>query len=854
MDQQKDDKNTELELLRDIFRSVGLKQRFYAKDIEGRYLFDTFKMIKPEESLVQYGKTDLDIIRLNNRNNVILKSIGKLTSQPVPVCMKITRSQGAIAAYYADPGGDWFEKGVPIPDFLAEDVYVGVYVSGTSPLATCDCEIANFTVNGKQVSAESMNPGVIGENLEHSFQLHKDRLNIKVKNAFTKGLKENIPFVYVKVTGDFEVMCEITEMESAEVFSVCGLMIRNDIEPLSSLVVLNIARVNQLSMMIRNYDSDKEAARRRLAHQLDMDIIKNKMTSYEKLKWVTLEKVPLRDKNNQVYGMVATVSSLGILEIVLNNLDEAIVFMDKNGLIKSINAKGEEIFNMTFDSIHRRNIEAVYQVTDLKRQPLDNMVKTIKTPMGSIKRDEDVLFINKAGREYILEETYCLFPHNDTEELESVILILTDVTKNRKLMRQVTYQAQHDVLTGLFNRLAFESKLDELIRSAKQEGTVHSFLFFDLDKFKPVNDEGGHLAGDMMLKQVSEIIKSCLRNSDYAARLGGDEFGALLPCCGLSDGMNVAEKIIRAINNHVMDWEEKQYKVGASVGLVLFDESVTEKMNLISAADKAAYKAKRLGGGRVITEQSHANSQFVETGEVFDSAFLLQLAEDDDYRIAIQKVVSIKNTKKIKYNEVFIRAPEGEALGPDIIFPILRRARKSVAIDRYMIRKIFGLMSAGKIEGRVGINLLQETLRWEGIVPFLMETGKAHPEVFARLFFEIKEQALINNFHKLNEIAQIIKPWGTNIIVDEISGNLHVIEYCRMLGVYGIKLEPILSKRVHTGKSAQVLLKYITSAYSALGIKVIIKHLEDTHLLDVLKAYDIDYVQGFAIEKPHIIE
>ena len=176
---------------------------------------------------------------------------------------------------------------------------------------------------------------------------------------------------------------------------------------------------------------------------------------------------------------------------------------------------------------------------------------------------------------------------------KGTIWIIEDVTEVREHRERLAWASSHDSLTGLANRAAFEHLLGGATAAA---GSVpFCALFIDLDRFKQVNDSGGHAAGDALLRDIAQALAAQVRQSDTVARLGGDEFAVLLPRCPLERAGHIAEQIRAAVADYRLNWEGQQFGVGASIGLVPVDGSYTSAAEVLRAADTACYAAKRQG-------------------------------------------------------------------------------------------------------------------------------------------------------------------------------------------------------------------------------------------------------------------
>ncbi|GAB3428181.1 diguanylate cyclase [Massilia solisilvae] len=186
-----------------------------------------------------------------------------------------------------------------------------------------------------------------------------------------------------------------------------------------------------------------------------------------------------------------------------------------------------------------------------------------------------------------------------------IIGTFANIDERKSAEEQIIHQAHHDALTGLPNRLLFGDRLQQAIRAAQREQTKLAVLYFDLDKFKPVNDTYGHAVGDVLLVEVAKRVAGTLRESDTLARLGGDEFVVLLPGCSEAvQARLVAETVLAQLNlpfvadGHVLN-------ISGSIGFALFPDNGLDSEELLRSADVAMYSAKSTGRGRVCGPDEH---------------------------------------------------------------------------------------------------------------------------------------------------------------------------------------------------------------------------------------------------------
>ena len=179
------------------------------------------------------------------------------------------------------------------------------------------------------------------------------------------------------------------------------------------------------------------------------------------------------------------------------------------------------------------------------------------------------------------------------------MLVIQDVTESRRLLRQLSYSASHDALTGLPNRSSFESQLKGLLKSLPGGHQSHALVMLDLDFFKAVNDSAGHAAGDALLREIAGLMRSLLRPGDILARLGGDEFGFILRHCSTEQALSASERIVDAIKHYEFFWAGRLHRIGASAGLTLIHNHNAQLAEGLVQADAACYTSKNNGRGIV---------------------------------------------------------------------------------------------------------------------------------------------------------------------------------------------------------------------------------------------------------------
>jgi diguanylate cyclase (GGDEF)-like protein/PAS domain S-box-containing protein len=307
-----------------------------------------------------------------------------------------------------------------------------------------------------------------------------------------------------------------------------------------------------------------------------------------------------RDITNRKLAEEFLIAEQERIRVTLKSIGDGVITTDIKGIIASINPMGEAITGWTGLEAVGMPVDRVMHLVDEKRRGgVTNPLMQALEQQNGIKRDVTIL-IRRDGTDVAISESAAPIHHSDGSLLGGV-LVFQDVTEKRKAINQIKYQATHDQLTKLLNRAEFERIANYLFNDAQVNGNEHCLLLLDLDAFKAVNDKGGHMAGDEVLRQIADLIAGKLRAVDKVARLGGDEFGVLLEKCSLPAAKKIAGQLIDAVGEHHLDWDGNMFQVGLCIGIAqMRKESLTLK-DVIADADAACYQAKAAGKNRFRT-------------------------------------------------------------------------------------------------------------------------------------------------------------------------------------------------------------------------------------------------------------
>ena len=422
----------------------------------------------------------------------------------------------------------------------------------------------------------------------------------------------------------------------------------------------------------------------------------------------------------------------------------------------------------------------------------------------------------------------------------------------------------HDSLTGLINRREFENRIKHALDNAHSSDVRHALCYVDLDNFKIVNDTCGHIAGDELLKQLTIKLRMELREADTLARLGGDEFGILLEGCSIEHAIDPAENIRRIVEEFRFVWDNKAFRIGASIGLVPITSDSGNLTDVLSAADSACYVAKDQGRNRVHVYEPTDEALVERHGQMQWVQRIQNVLEDSRFRLFFQPIAKLSaaaGERHTTHGEVLIRMLDenNELVGPGAFIPSAERYSLMPAIDRWVVENTFRMLTLDQehVKNRIStccINLSGQSLSDDRFTDFLVsqirESG-VPPEV---LCFEITETAVIANLCHASKMISILRDMGCRFALDDFGVGLSSFSYLKNLAVDYLKLDGCFVKNMVNDPIDRAMVKAINQIGHTMNIKTIAEFVEDEATLHTVHEIGVDYAQGYVIAKPMPIE
>ncbi len=548
-------------------------------------------------------------------------------------------------------------------------------------------------------------------------------------------------------------------------------------------------------------------------------------------------------------------------EVTLQSIADAVITTDRSGTVDYVNPVAEKMTGWTAAEARGRNVtEIVKLVADGGHEPIDDPVRLALASGEPLHLADQTALVSRRGLEVPIQATVA--PIRDRAgNTAGAVIVFSDVSRERRMKRLLSYQAAHDALTGLINRREFESRLSSAIESAHADKAVrHAMVYVDLDQFKVVNDTCGHPAGDQLLRQVTGLLQTRVRANDVLARLGGDEFGVLLEHCTPEQAIRFADSLRQAIHDLRFQWGTSTLQIGASIGIVEINQHTESVATLLSAADIACYSAKDGGRNRVhVYDPASASARHREMRWM---SRLTNARDEGRLDIVFQPIVRIaEGSKERPHYELLLRLLDenGAMVLPDEFIPAAERYNLMPSLDRWVVEKVLRDIVPSTRDGveeatfTVAINLSGTTLSDPGFLEFLIETLEAHEPTPGALCFEVTETAAITNLGHASYLMREMASRGCLIALDDFGSGLSSFNYLRTLPVHYLKIDGNFVQNVANDPIDRSMVEAIVQIGRAIGIETVAERVETPEVLETLRQIGVGYAQGFLCGRPAAI-
>ena len=533
---------------------------------------------------------------------------------------------------------------------------------------------------------------------------------------------------------------------------------------------------------------------------------------------------------------------LSNFEVAYKFLSESILLVNKEGRVHFANPAFYQQFAVTPDAVLGQTLD---ELLELESDIGDFSLKSLT--LSRTRNWAGVATLKKGGALPVISgikiDTLCSEQHT----LCYVARFEKQISKGQDnaFLQELAYR---DELTGLANRTLFNQLLEHEISQSQREGNKFALLFIDLDRFKDVNDNLGHDAGDMLLCTIAERMQKSLRKSDVVARIGGDEFVVIMHNINDSDTVaNVADKVIRQIHKPVSSGPHLM-EVGCSIGISIFPENGSNAEHLLHHADVAMYRAKQQGGANYYYFSEELNQELKDTRLMEQQ--LIQGLSDSQFVPFFQPLLDQRNgqlvgieclarwlhpQKGLLYPMEFIPTAKKVGLMPSILAQVLDDAFRHLKRWHQQLDSLIPL----------SVNITSKQFYQQQTFDELSRLLKKHDLSCDAIRIEVTESTLQEKGDGLIELLRMVSNAGFSITLDDFGTGYSSLRYLQQLPVDTLKIDRSFVRNLEKNPHDKIIVKAIIQLAQTLGIEAVAEGVETDEQRLFLEENTCHIMQGF---------
>jgi diguanylate cyclase (GGDEF)-like protein/PAS domain S-box-containing protein len=539
--------------------------------------------------------------------------------------------------------------------------------------------------------------------------------------------------------------------------------------------------------------------------------------------------------------------------VTLNSIGDAVLCTDISGNITYLNLVAETMTGWGRQEATGHPLAEVFRIIDGStrmpaRDPMEMAVELNRTVGLTV----NCVLIRRDGFESAIEDSAAPI-HDRAGRVIGAVIVFHDVSAARAMSLQMTYSAQHDLVTDLPNRLLLNDRISQSIALARRRNRPIAVIFLDLDRFKYVNDSLGHAIGDKLLQSVSKRLLAGVRGSDTVSRQGGDEFVILLSEITYpEDAATSARKILRSLGApHSVGGQDLH--IDGSIGISVYPEDGGNAETLIKNADTAMYHAKEKGRNNFQFFKADMNRKAVERQSLEGS--LRRALEREEFLLHYQPKVNL-DTGEITGVEALIRwqQPARGLLPPSQFVPIAEDCGLIVQIGRWVMREACRQARAWQDAGlpalSIAVNVSAMEFRDSGFVEhvrtILSDTG-----LEARyLELELTEGVLMEDAESAASVLRELKKMRVQLAVDDFGTGYSSLSYLRQFPIDVLKIDRSFVQQISADPEDSTIVSAIINMGKSLKHLVVAEGIETQQQRAYLQTQHCAEGQGYLFSRP----
>jgi diguanylate cyclase (GGDEF)-like protein/PAS domain S-box-containing protein len=540
-------------------------------------------------------------------------------------------------------------------------------------------------------------------------------------------------------------------------------------------------------------------------------------------------------------------------QVTLNSIGDAVLTTDLLGNVTYLNLVAETMTGWPREDALGRPIAEVFTILDgTTRLAAANPMLRAIVEDRTVGLGPDCVLVRRDGFESAIEDSAAPI-HNRDGQVTGAVIVFRDVSESRAMVVEMAHLAQHDVLTGLPNRLLLTEQFSHALGLAQRHRTQVGLLFLDLDNFKHINDSLGHAIGDQLLQSVANRLVECVRTTDTVCRQGGDEFVILLAEIGQpQDAAQIAESLRDALDfPHLIGGHELH--ISLSIGISIFPDDGSNVETLMQNADAAMYHAKASGRNNYQFFRADMNARAVRRQFVANS--LYRAMKQGEFVLHYQPKVDLASGG-LTGVEALIRwqDPDLGLVLPAQFVPVAEENGLIVPVGRWVLREacrqVRAWLDAGLRAVPVSVNISAVEFRNEGFLDgvalILKETGLA-PHY---LELELTESILMHDVEASASVLEALKAMGVQLAIDDFGTGYSSLSYLKRFPINTLKIDQSFVRDITTNADDATIVAAMIGMGKNLKQRVIAEGVETQEQLAFLRARHCDEGQGFHFSRP----
>ncbi|MEH6639734.1 MAG: EAL domain-containing protein [Porticoccaceae bacterium] len=566
-----------------------------------------------------------------------------------------------------------------------------------------------------------------------------------------------------------------------------------------------------------------------------------------------------RDKSGELDRENALLRERELFAALYSEVADGVALVDAQGLIEGVNPVGLEMLGLRQTELHNQPADQLISLVDSKNITLKAVTECLAR--GSVFYAPSNTTLQAAGGDSVPVTVSVTPLRGNNNELSGCVVVFRTVAESRRVSQRLSWQVDHDPLTGLYNRHALEREIRQSMGDVQRSNLVSILLYIDLYNFSLVNDTCGHSAGDTLLCQTAKILQGKAGKQALVARIGNDEFGILLRDQQVDVAQVVAEDILEEFKVFSFPWGERRLKVGANIGMEVIDRNASSEIDILVSAAASCETSKEFGRNRL--HSAYQREDIDQRDRIAQWIPKISAALDENrFELYFQPIVpmaslaDVSQSKTGGHYEALVRMIDenGQLVSPDEFIPAAERYGLIDDIDRWVvaeaIRIITGLNKNRRRGLRIAVNLSGATIGDDTYAEYLLKLLDSSGVDPSHLQFEITETAAIRQFDRAMDFIHRLKAKGCFFSLDDFGSGLSSLSYLKEIPVDFLKIDGSFVRNMESSDIDFSVVSTVNHLAHVMGVLTIAESVENQFQLTMLQDMGVDYVQGYFLATP----